>query len=212
MSKKVKDADAQITYYDVADHKTRTAKASAISKYSTKDTVNLCIRERKGISYELFFLLVALFFTLLAIIEFFGVYRPYYNIEQAEKQLADDKAYLEQLQDDMSDFNSVRDQYRQYNYENFPRDTVNRDDVFDLIERVVFDRGRIISYSISDNRLDLTISDVSPEDFVSIPLDIGKDKIVESYDTPSAEVKQDNETGKATFRIIIYFKNATEVK
>lgn len=168
---KKKTADGEVTYYDVAAGVSRKGKAHKLaSKYSSKDTVNLCIRERKGLSAELFFLILAGILIVLLLLEFFGVYRPYLNLETAEQQLADQRAEIELLEDSMSDYQEIQQKYNQFNYENFPRERVGSDEMFDLIKETVFSRALITSFRFNGNanRLTLDIEGNNPDDLTVI--------------------------------------------
>ncbi len=202
-----KEADVQVTFYDVANRTTNSARASAIaSKYSTKETVNLCIKERKGMSFELFFLILAAILVFLLIMEFFGIYRPYLALEQAEAQLTEDQARLEQLYGEMSDRESVREQYRLYNYENFPRDLVDRADVLDLLEKEVFPHGKVVTFSITRNALTLTLTGIPDAEGAAMQKALRENKIVQTAIVSS----EDEATGIVSMTII--FKDATEVE
>ncbi len=171
--------DGEVLYYDVAAGATRKGNARSLaSKYSTKDTVNLCIRERKGISYELFFLIFAAILLVLLLIEFFGVYRPYLDMEAREAELTRIEASTQDLYDQMSDRTQVRDLYRQHNYENFPRERVDREDVFDLIERLVFDKAIITSFTLRENVLTLGLHGPVRSDLEKIANSIMDDELV----------------------------------
>lgn len=206
--------NGEVVYYDVAAGVSRTAKAQTLSKrYSTKETVNLCIRERKGLSYELFFLILAGILLVLLLLEFFCVYRPYLHMEETEKSLAEKEAQVQRLKDSMKDSDTVKENYRKYNYEKFPRELVDREDVFQLIEEVVFPRGIITSFRLNGNELTMQISGVSIEidedgnDREYILNAIRASKIVEAYNSPDREVRYDD-VGRASFRMDITFKNA----
>ncbi len=206
---KKKTADGDVTYYDVAAGVSRKGKARKLaSKYSSKDTVNLCIRERKGLSAELFFLILAGILIVLLLLEFFGVYRPYLNLETAEKDLAQQQAEVQRIKDEIKDMDEVREEYRKYNYEHFPRERVDRLDVLDLVETVFFDRGIITSFHLSKNTLTLQLTDVLLEDSYLIPAELEASEIVLGYDMPRSEVKYDEATGKVAFGITITFKDA----
>lgn len=201
--------NGEVVYYDVAAGVSRTAKAQTLSKrYSTKETVNLCIRERKGLSYELFFLILAGILLVLLLLEFFCVYRPYLHMEETEKSLAEKEAQTQRLKDSMKDYDTVEEDYNKYNYKNFPRARVGRDDVFALVESVVFDRGIITSFRLTENSLTLQISDVSLENLTLIPAEFEASKLVSDCDMSKFEVKYDAATGKASFGIEVNFKPA----
>lgn len=155
---KKKNTDGTVLYYDVAAGVSREGDAQKLaSKYATKDTVNLCIRERKGISTELFFLILAAILVVLLLLEFFFAYRPYLNLEEKEKQRDAEQAAVDRLIDEMKDIDSVREEYRKYNYENFPRERVDREDVFALIEETVFPYAMITHFTFRDNVLTLAL-------------------------------------------------------
>ncbi len=209
MASKYKEQDVKVTFYDVANRKNESGRAASLaSKYSTKETVNLCVKERKGMSPERFFLILAVILVFVLIIEFFGIYRPYLALEQAEKQLADAEARRDAIYDSMSDREEVRAEYRKYNYENFPSNIVDRADVLKLLEDEVFPRGKVQNATITQNVLTLTVVEVPKGEGAAMQEAIRKNKIVE---TVSASRTSDD-AGLETVSMTVVFKNATEVK
>ncbi len=167
-----------ITLYDVADNATRRAKAVEVKKYATKDTLNLCMKDKQSISFELFFLLLALILLFLLFVEFFGIYRPYLRVEQAEAALDGDRATLAQLERKLRDYDDVHDDYLIYNFDDYDNTIVDREKILALLEKTVFDRGTVSSVSISGKTLTINISNVSSENVINIQRDLAKDPIV----------------------------------
>ena len=201
MAKKVKEADVKVVEYDVASHSAQGA-APVPPKYSSKETVNLCMKERKSISYETFFIILIIFFAVLLVIEYFGAYLPYREIEQKEKQLAANETELSQLQNSMSDRDQVRADYRQYNYENFPRNIVDRAEILALLERTVFERGKITSVNISSNNtVVLNVADVSRDDLEAMQKEIREDDLVFNVFVSRTNL-EDGESAGVTMTIV----------
>lgn len=201
MAKKVKEADVKVVQYDVASHSAQGA-APVPPKYSSKETVNLCMKERKSISYETFFIILILFFAVLLVIEYFGAYLPYREIEQKEKQLAANETELSQLQNSMSDRDQIRADYRQYNYENFPRNIVDRAEILALLERTVFERGKITSVNISSNNtVVLNVADVSRDDLEAMQKEIREDELVFNVFVSRTNL-EDGESAGVTMTIV----------
>lgn len=206
--KKHEEQEVKVTFYDVAAGRTGKERVSTLeSKYSTKETVNLCMKDRKDITFELFFLLLALILVILLIVEFFGIYRPYLSIEKAEAQLAADQAKLEQLQDSMRDYNDVHEQYRKYNYENFDRSIVDREDILDMLEDKVFSMGIIQSISISRNTLTMTLTGVNRNEIDAMQAGVREDPIVFNVFAQSTGYDE----GIVTVNMSIIFKDATTI-
>lgn len=201
MAKKVKEADVKVVEYDVASHSAQGA-APVPPKYSSKETVNLCMKERKSISYETFFIILIIFFAVLLVIEYFGAYLPYREIEQKEKQLAANETELSQLQNSMSDRDQIRADYRQYNYENFPRNIVDRAEILALLERTVFERGKITSVNISSNNtVVLNVADVSRDDLEAMQKEIREDELVFNVFVSRTNL-EDGESAGVTMTIV----------
>ncbi len=201
MAKKVKEADVKVVEYDVASHSAQGA-APVPPKYSSKETVNLCMKERKSISYETFFIILIIFFAVLLVIEYFGAYLPYREIEQKEKQLAANETELSQLQNSMSDRDQIRADYRQYNYENFPRNIVDRAEILALLERTVFERGKITSVNISSNNtVVLNVADVSRDDLEAMQKEIREDDLVFNVFVSRTNL-EDGESAGVTMTIV----------
>ena len=201
MANKVKEADVKVVEYDVASHSAQGA-APVPPKYSSKETVNLCMKERKSISYETFFIILIIFFAVLLVIEYFGAYLPYREIEQKEKQLAANETELSQLQNSMSDRDQIRADYRQYNYENFPRNIVDRAEILALLERTVFERGKITSVNISSNNtVVLNVADVSRDDLEAMQKEIREDDLVFNVFVSRTNL-EDGESAGVTMTIV----------
>ena len=198
-------AQARITFYDGVD-RTESGKklSSAAIKKSAKQTVNLCKRERTGMSFATFCLLLALVLIVLAAVEFFAAYRPYKQMEAKQKELADKQSQLDSLNGAMTDREAVQNEYREYNYENFPFYLVDREDVLAFIKERIFPYGKISNVSVSENTISLRITDI-PRDSVDTLLDgIRNDDRVANLPMSTTEVNGD--TIVAT--VSIHFKDA----
>lgn len=196
----------EVVYYDVANQKTYSGSSASIARqYTTKETVNLCMHEKKGMSLAVFFLLLAALFLVLILLEFFGVYRPYLALERKEAKLAEDRATLSQLYSGMSDRKQVQEDYRKYNYENFPASRVDREEVLDLLEEAVFDKGKITSFNITENSLVITVSEVMREDVDLIQKQIRESELVSLV---VATITSGQEEELASVSLTVLFKDA----
>lgn len=212
VSKKDK-TPSTVVLYDVADDALKKEKGTVVTnKYSTKNTLNLLMKEKSSISFELFFLLLAIIMLLLALVEYFVVYRPYRAVEQAEAALREEQARLEQILDKIKDYDDVRADYLKYNYENFDSSIVDRLDILDLLERKVFGVGKIQSMNISGNTLTMTMTEVSVDASSKLQSTLQEEAetgIVE-YVSVTRTGYNSGEDGVPTVNIVITFKNADE--
>ena len=146
--------DAEIRFFDAAEP--HAASAGHVSK----ETVNLCKKDRKDISPGAFCLLLTVFLAVLILIEFFFAYLPYRDLEVLESSLGEAQQQYEQLQSSMSDYDAVRDDYRKYTYEKYDKTIVDREDILDLLEVAVFPMGKVLTLNISNNTITLSLSGV----------------------------------------------------
>lgn len=203
--KKHDSADINVTYYDVSGGGSgRTAVT--LAKGARKDTINLCKRERNGISLEKACILFAIIIAVVLLVEFFGIFRPYRQLEAKQAQLEADRAALAGITSGMTDIDSVRAEYRKYNYENFPRELVGRDQIFELLDAAVFTRGKITKFELSRNQLTLDVSQVNYDEVDAMQNQLSQDKLVALV---NATAISGAEGGKATVRLVITFKDAT---
>ncbi len=205
--KKQDGEEARVTFYDVSSRSSGGSAPEMISEGDSKETVNLCKRDRGGLSPAKICLIVALVLLVLIVIEFFGVWLPYRALEKKEAELADYQAQLSALNDGMKDMDTVQEEYRKYNYENFPSEIVDREEVLRLLEEKVFPRGKITGFNISGNTLNITVSDILIEDIVPLQTEIRESGIVErvSLGTTSGTAE-----GRASLGLTIVFKDASE--
>lgn len=198
------EPEAQVTFYDGGKRAEEGETVVADPSFFAHETVNLCKREKRWMTYERFFLIIALVFLLMALIEFLAVYRPYSALEDKEAQLAADQATLSELYGGMLDRNEVRENYRKYNYENFPAEIVDREKVLDLLERTVFLRGKISGVTLSGNTLVLSITGVERSEIEAMQIEIRESDIVESVVISRTDLDETAAVG-----MTIVFKDAT---
>ncbi len=203
--KKERETQINVTFTEAVGTDVNRASAVVVDN-SRKEVVNLCKRERKGLSLGAFFLILALILAVVILVEFLGIYRPYKELEAREAQLDDARATLAQLQKGMSDIDEVRAEYRKYNYEHFPRELAEREDILDLMETAVFARGKITRFVLVENKLVLTVKGVNGADVDVLQRDLRENKLVQSVVVTAAE----KEDGAVTLGLDIVFKDATE--
>lgn len=169
--------NGDIVVYDVAADKTETQKARYISKFTQKDTLNLCMKV-KSITLEMFFLLLAIILVVVMLVEYFGVYRPYLAVEQAEASLTEMENQKNSLDNKLKDYSDVQSQYREYNYENYDITIASRPDVFALLEKVVFPEGKITSLTLNGNTLNINMEEIPQANLSRLNKNLLAEKIV----------------------------------
>ncbi len=205
-------AQARITFYDGVDRTESGKKLSSEAiKKSAKQTVNLCKRERKGMSFATFCLVLAIILIVLAVVEFFAAYRPYKQMEAKQKELAEKQAQLNSLNGAMTDREAVQNEYRQYNYEKFPFDLVDNQDVLNLVKEKVFPYGKIQKVLFAGNILTLIINDLAQEQIDALVKGLdadGADSIVKhvAWSRNSGE----NNSEARVISMTITFKDAVQ--
>lgn len=207
-------SDVRIVFYDGVN-RTESGKqlsAAAINK-SAMNTVNLCKRERKGISVATFCLVFAIILVVLIAIEYFAAYLPYRQMELKERELADKQAQLSGLYGAMSDREAVQQEYREYNYANFPYYLVDRLDVLAFVKERIFPYGKIDGVSVAENTISLTIRGIVGEAAANELLDgIRNDSRVE--DLPMSNTTLDRGSSgqdlMITVQVTITFKPASQ--
>lgn len=136
------------------------SRGSEAPTYRSKSTLNLCMKDRPVLAPEVICLLIVLILLIVLFVEFFGIYRPYLAVERAEAQLKADNAALQETLDRIEDYDEVRQQYRQYNYENFDKTIADRPAILDLVEKVLFPAGKIKNMELNGNTLVLSMVEV----------------------------------------------------
>lgn len=201
-----KETEIRVTFIDDAGADPRRASAIVI-KNSKDETVNLMKRERKGLSLSGFLIILAALLAVLILVEYFGIYRPYRELETREAQLEADRSVISQLQSETKDMEEVRAEYRKYNYENFPRELADREKVLKLLEDTVFEQGKITRLEISGNTLLLTVTDVNSNEVATMQSDIRESDLVEKVVASKVSNTSD---GKASVDLTVTFRDATK--
>lgn len=164
--KNTQDPQNAVVLYDVADDSLKKEKGTVVTtKYSTKNTLNLLMREKSSISFEVFFAVLAIVMLLLALVEYLLVYRPYRTVEELDARRAALEAEQSRIEQKIEDYDeqNLPDDHLKYFYENEDETLVNRLRILDILEDVVFGVGKIQNMSISGNTLQMTMTEVSLE-------------------------------------------------
>lgn len=197
----VREQETQVTPYESSFRE--RGSVSYTSENVSNETVNLCRRESGGLSVSRICIIVAVVLALLLIVEFFGIYRPYRALEEKEAELAQLQTQAGNLFGSTLDMEAVREEYRKYNYENFPAEIVDREEVLKLLEDTVFERGKITHFSISGNSLEITVSDIASSEIEEMMDEIEGSALVDRLNRRTV-------ADGATVVLTILFKDATE--
>ncbi len=204
-------AENTVVLYDVAANATKREKAAVVNnKYTRKDTLNLCMREKSVITLELFFLLFAVILAFLVLVEYVGIYRPYRAVEQAEAALAANRAELQAVLDKMSDYDEKQKMYNEYNFENYDVTIVDRNTILDFVDRTVFAAGgKLKSFRLVRNELTMSVIGLELNDVSNLYADmILEDELVSAV-TVSTTGYENTDGGVPTANITVRFKDAT---
>ena len=200
-------AESQITFYDGINRAENGKKLSAAKiKRSTMQTVNLCKREKKGMSFAMFCLLLFIILAILILVEFFAAYRPYKQMEAKQQELSEKQDRLDSLYGAMTDRKEVQDEYREYHYDDFPDELRNRKDILTLFETKIFPYGTVSSLSVTAaNSTSITITDIDRNYVETFKTSLREDELVESVSFATVKML---DNGKAQFSFVIRFKPA----
>lgn len=177
------------------------------AKTFKKDTLNLCVREKNGLSARGLALFFALLFIVLAAAGFLGAYLPYTALREKERRLEAENAAVQELKDYVSDgeLADVREEYRRYVMENFP-ETADLDAAFGLLGDAVFGKGKVERASLSGNVLSLTVTGVAAADVETLLSDVCGSGAAESVAVTGTEL---GATG-TTLSLVIYLKTEAD--
>lgn len=208
VSRKDTDAEVEVTFYDAATAARPVSSSDVAKKYSAKETVNLFMKDRKDISFELFFLLLAIILILLLAVEYFFAYMPYRRLEQAEADLRADQTRLERLDVPDDEFERVENDYLKYNYEHFDKTIADREDVLDMLGETAFKYGKATSVDITGNTVRLNLSGVPSDKVETLQTEMREHKRVN--DVFVTNVKMENSLADVSLTVLL--NDATKVK
>ncbi len=126
------------------------------SQLPSKRTLNLCMKEKGGLSIEMFLFILSLILIAIILVEFLGVYRPYSRVETLERDVAAAQSQLDATNAKMSDYDKVQKDYNVYNFDGFDLSSTARKDVLEMLDRRIiknadFEKAQISDIIISDN-------------------------------------------------------------
>lgn len=146
-------------------------KEENIQKLPSKRNINLYVREKDGNSIQ-----VVLPLAVFLIIVVFAVYRlgvvdRLAKLAQLQQQNSALKAQLEQLDEKISDYGEVLEEYRRFTTSYLSEDEaglVGRERIFDMLDESTEGIGNITSISIEGNQVGVIVDMSSLEDIDTI--------------------------------------------
>lgn len=167
------------------------------SQLPNKRTINLCMKEKDKLSKEMFLIVLSLILIVVMLVEFFGIYRPYVEVENLENRLSSAQSELDAKNAAMSDYKDVEEFFDMYNYDDYDNTLADRLDVMQLFERNImnvdkFASAKIDSLSISGRRVTFTIKGLTGDLISELYQSLCNDKIVEYVDFPRTSTDADN--------------------
>lgn len=126
------------------------------SQLPSKRTLNLCMKEKGGLSIEMFLFILSLILIAIILVEFLGVYRPYSRVETLERDVAAAQSQLDATNAKMSDYDKVQKDYNVYNFDGFDLSSTDRLTVLRLLDDHIikndaFENAQISNIIIDDN-------------------------------------------------------------
>lgn len=145
----------------------------------TKSTLNLNMKEKPLISPLLFLPILIVILALAFVIGYFGVYKQYQRVSDAQAELDARKAYLQQILDSIADYDDVKKEYNRYNYEGYDKTIPDPLDVIDLLERNLFPVSSIRSLAISGRTVSMSITGLELDQVSQMIATLEADDLVE---------------------------------
>ena len=157
----------------------RTVKPKNIP---TKKTLNLCMKEKSLISPMLFVPILVIILVLAAVIGYFGVYKRFEAVNEAQAKLDATEARLQQVLDSMSDptYDELKKEYNRYYYEDYDTSIADKLDVLELLERRIFPVSSMRSLSISGKTISTSLTGLTLEQVSELIKNLNAEPLVES--------------------------------
>lgn len=176
----------------------------------SKRTLNLAIRERRYPDPKKWIPGVLVVILLAALFAKFAVVDRYAKLDEAEKELSDKKATLEDTRAQYADYDEVRERYNMYSYEGFDRTIANRLDVMDLLKRDVFPVCEVQSLSVSGKTISLSVTDLNLSQISQLIATLEGEPMVSSVTVFTASDDKEATMGSASLSVELM--DATEVE
>ena len=148
----------------------------------TKRYINLAAIGEKRTDYKLVAIAGAVAFLVLAIAVKFGVYDLLSKMNKAEREAADVRHQVNMTTAEIESYGDLNDLYAHYTYSGMTDEELSRVDrieVIELIERIVFPQAKVSSWSLSRNQLTLAIKGQSLEEINKIGKQLEQEDIVD---------------------------------
>lgn len=176
----------------------------------SKRTLNLAIRERRYPDPKKWIPGVLVVILLAALFAKFAVVDRYAKLDEAEKELSDKKATLEDTRAQYADYDEVRERYNMYSYEGFDRTIANRLDVMDLLKRDVFPVCEVQSLSVSGKTISLSVTDLNLSQISQLIATLEGEPMVSRVTVFTASDDKEATMGSASLSVELM--DATEVE
>lgn len=176
----------------------------------SKRTLNLAIRERRYPDPKKWIPGVLVVILLAAVFAKFAVVDRYAKLDEAEKELSDKKAALEDTRAQYADYDEVRERYNMYSYEGFDRTIANRLDVMDLLKRDVFPVCEVQSLSVSGKTISLSVTDLNLSQISQLIATLEGEPMVSRVTVFTASDDKEATMGSASLSVELM--DATEVE
>ncbi|MDD3218414.1 MAG: hypothetical protein PHC41_02270 [Lachnospiraceae bacterium] len=148
------------------------------AKYPEKTSMNLVMREDEGGNPKVTIAAFVIFLIALGIFTKFGVIDRMMEASKAEAAYSEASAYLEELKGNNQNYDDVADEYNKVGsafLNDEERATLDRMDVFSMLEASVFSRTNVSSVNITGTTVSLTISDAQLSDISKVVADLESD-------------------------------------
>lgn len=194
------------------------------SQLPSKRTLNLCMREKSSLSVELFLIILGIILIIIMLVEFFGIYRPYVEVEAiqakvdaAQRDLDNKNNQMKEMDDFyLQNFNmTMTEYYNQYNYEGFDRSIADRLDIFALLDREIMRKegfmgvARIRTLTVRSNTVTITVDGLDGKQVSELFWNLSGDAMVSYVSVP---VTGFNGDGTPYANLTITLKDATTVE
>lgn len=159
----------------------------------SKTTLNLVIKEKKELRLERLIPAVIIILVIAVLFAKFAVADRYAALNEAEKELSQERENLNALVSSYADYDEVQEEYNRYTYEDFDRTIPNRQDVLNLLEKYVFPVSGMRQLSISGKSVSLTLTGMTLEEISRLIAVLEADPLVEKVLVSTTSYSSGNE-------------------
>ena len=185
-------------------------------KYPTKRTINLAMKEDMGNKRGLLIGGLILALLLLAVGVKFGVIDQYAKLNEA--QAAYDALYEQRvaLEEKLLTYDEVEQEYRSYSRDWLTEDTtgkyvsVDRLEVLDMLERVVFYNGIITDFSVTGSEVSLVMSGMDLQEISDMFVALQEEPLVAGAVLQMASTSEAQTDNDVSFSLTVTLVGAVE--